>query len=79
MIFPKMLIVSGHFFCFSSMPNVGKLSFSRMLSSWPPGIKNGVSSLIHALDCVLTMIFPKLLIVSSVKAQYKSLIRFSTR
>ena len=49
---------------FFSMPNLGKLSFPRMLRSWPPRIKNGVSSLIHPLDCVLTMIFPKMLIVS---------------
>ena len=68
----------GHFFCFPSMPNLGKLSFPRIFCSWPPVINNGVSSQIHPLDCVLTMIFPNRFIVSSVNPQYKSLFLFST-
>ena len=67
-----------HFLCDTSMPRLGKLSFSRMFRSCPPIMKNGVSSLIHPLDCVLTIIFPKILIVSLVNPQYKFFILFST-
>ena len=69
----------GPFLCFTLMPKFGKLSYPRILRSWPPVIKNGVSSLIQLFDCVLTMIFPRMLIVSIVKPQYRSLILFSTR
>ena len=68
----------GHIFCFTSMPYFGKLSIPRLLRSGPPVKKNGVSSLIHPLDCVLTMIFPRKLMVSSVKQLYRSLVLFST-
>ena len=64
-------LTMGRFFCFTLMLNLGKLLFPRMLRSYPLVIKNGVSSLIHQLDCVLTMIFPKMLVVPSVKPQYK--------
>ena len=49
-----------------------------MLRSCPPVMKNGVSSLIHPLDCVLTIIFAKILIVSLANPQYRSFILFST-
>ena len=73
-----MQIGWGHFLCFTSKPNLGKLSFPRMFSSWPPVIKNGVFLLIYPLDCVLPMIFSVMFIVSSMNPQYKSLILFST-
>ena len=60
------------------MPSSGKLSFPRMFCLCPPIMKNGISSLIHPLDCVLTIIFPKILIVSLVNPQYNSFILFST-
>ena len=73
-----MQIAWGHFLCVTSMPNLCKFSFPRMFRSCPPVMKNGVSSLIHPLYCVLTIIFPKILIVSLVNPQYKSFILFST-
>ena len=60
------------------MPSLGKLSFLNMFCSCPPVMKNGVSSLIHPLDSVLTIIFPEILIVSLVNPQYRSFILFST-
>ena len=60
------------------MPSLGKLSFPKMFRSCPPVMKNGGSSLIHPLDCDLTIIFPKILIVSLVNPQYRSFILFST-
>ena len=68
----------GHFLCVTSMRSLGKMSFPRMFCSCPPLMKNGVSSLIHPLDCVLTFIFPKILIVSLVNPQYKFFILYST-
>ena len=73
-----MQIDWGHLLCVTSMPSLGKFSFPRMFRSCPPVMMNGVSSPIHPLDCVLTTIFPKILIVSSVNPQYKSFILFST-
>ena len=73
-----MQIGWGHFLWVTSMPILGRLSFPRIFCSWPPVMRNGVSSLIHRLFYDLTIIFPKTLIVSSVKPQYKSLILFST-
>ena len=73
-----MQIGWGHFLCVISMLSLGKLSIPNMFCSCPPVMKNGVSSLIHPLDCVLTIIFPKMLIVSLVNPQYRSFILFST-
>ena len=73
-----MQIGWGHFLCVTSMPSLGKLSFPRMFRSCTPVMMNGVSSLIHPLDCVLTNIFPNILIVWLVNPQYKSFILFST-
>ena len=73
-----MQIGWGHFLCVTSMPSLRKLSFPRMFCLCPPVMKNGVSSLIHPLDCVLTIIFLKILIVSLMNPQCKSTILFST-
>ena len=59
------------------MPSLGKLSFPNLFRSCPPVMKNGVSSLIHPLDCVLTIIFPKILIVSLVSPHHRFFILFS--
>ena len=47
-----------NFLCVTSIPSLGRLSFPRMFRSCPPVMRNGVSLLIHPLDCVLTIIFP---------------------
>ena len=68
---------SGFFFCFTSIPSFDRLSFLSMLCSCPPVMNNGVSSQIYPLDWVQMIIFPRILIVLSVKPQHRSLILFS--
>ena len=61
-----------------SIPIRVKLLFPKMFLSCPVVIKNGVSSAIHPLDCILTTIFPMMLIVSLVNPQYNSRVFLST-
>ena len=59
-----------HFLCVTSIPSLGRLSFPRMSGSCLPVMKNGVSSLIHPLDCVLTIIFNRVVSESTIQVFY---------
>ena len=67
-----LLTGSSGFLCAIAIPILGRLSFLKMFLPCPVVIKNGASSEIQPLDCILTMIFPMMLIVSLVKPQYNS-------
>ena len=58
-----MLTGSNGCLCAISIPIRGRLSFPEMFLSCPVVIKNGVSSEIHPLDCIVTTTFPMMLIV----------------
>ena len=61
-----------------SIPIRGKWSFPKIFLSCPEVIKNGVSSAIQPLDCILTTILPMMFIVSLVNPRYNSLVFLST-